>query len=162
MPFGNKRETEETLYQHAICPLRSSSKEKTITLTFLPKICKVNLLFSCVLLSELKIYVACFFSKTRYFNTSRNCWNCKHFTVIGQRALVIFLRRSLLWFSYYKKKDYSSSVIANFTLRTDGIPVKAVCKGRLQWGFLEVYEFEYDSPIHWEPIPVTALVMIPI
>ena len=31
-----------------------------------------------------------------------------------------------LWFSY------SSSIIANFTLRTNGIPVKAVCKGRLQ------------------------------
>lgn len=37
-----------------------------------------------------------------------------------------------LWFSYYKKNDYSSSIIANFTLRTNGIPVKAVCKGRLQ------------------------------
>lgn len=67
-----------------------------------------------------------------------------------------------LWFSYYKKKDYSSSAIANFTLRTDGIPVKAVCKARLQWDFLEVHKFEYDSSIHWEPIPVTALVMIPI
>ena len=57
-----------------------------------------------------------------------------------------------------KKKDYWSSAIANHAKNyIYGIPVKAVCKGRLQWGFLAVYKFEYDPPIHWEPIPDTAL-----
>lgn len=83
MFFGNKREIEEIFYWYVICLLWSLFKEKIINLIFFLKICKVNLFFLCVLLSELKIYVVCFFLKIRYFNMLWKCWNCKYFMVIG-------------------------------------------------------------------------------
>lgn len=58
------------------------------------------------------------------------CWNCKHFIVIGQRDLVIFLKKisGHPWFSYHPKKDYLLTAV-----------VKAVFLGRTQRKFIAVY-----------------------